>query len=108
LLRSGLLLSGGMDSIAIAYWLRPDVALTIDYGQVPAIAEMQASAAVCKELGIQHHPISIDCRCLGSGDLASAKPLSIAPVPEWWPYRNQLLITIGASRALALGIQKVL
>ena len=29
----GLLLSGGMDSISIAWWKRPDVAISVDYGQ---------------------------------------------------------------------------
>jgi len=33
-----ILLSGGLDSIALAYWLRPQIAVTIDYGQRPARA----------------------------------------------------------------------
>ena len=38
-MNTALLLSGGMDSIALAYWKRPDIALTIDYGQAAADAE---------------------------------------------------------------------
>ena len=33
-----LLLSGGMDSIALAFWKRPEIAITIDYGQRAAEA----------------------------------------------------------------------
>lgn len=43
---TALLLSGGMDSVSIAWWLRPDVALTIDYGQKPAEAEIDAAGQV--------------------------------------------------------------
>ena len=31
-----------------------------------------------------------------------------APVPEWWPYRNQLLVTLAAPVALKLGVQEIL
>ena len=37
-----MLLSGGMDSIAVAYWRRPSLAITIDYGQVPAAGELRS------------------------------------------------------------------
>jgi 7-cyano-7-deazaguanine synthase len=95
-----LLLSGGMDSIALAWSLHPECALTIDYGQLPANAELRSAKAVCAALNLQHHIVRIDCRSIGSGDLAGIAPLSVAPMSEWWPFRNQLLITIGASVAL--------
>lgn len=41
--KTAILLSGGMDSIALAYWKRPEIAITIDYGQKPAAAEVVAS-----------------------------------------------------------------
>ena len=59
-MKTALLLSGGMDSLAIAWWKRPDVAITIDYGQKAAEAEKRASSAVCQELGIEHHILTID------------------------------------------------
>jgi 7-cyano-7-deazaguanine synthase len=96
-----LLLSGGMDSIALAYWNRPACTLTIDYGQRSAGGEIRAARAVTTHLGLPHEVVSIDARGLGSGDLADTAPLAIAPVPEWWPFRNQLLITIAATRALS-------
>lgn len=107
-LKTGLLLSGGVDSIGLAYWQRPDIALTIDYGQLPAAGEVQAAAAVCSALGIQHHILQIDCRAIGSGDLAGRPQIQAAPVAEWWPFRNQLLVTLGAAFLLPLGVTKLL
>ncbi|WP_407258258.1 7-cyano-7-deazaguanine synthase [Klebsiella quasipneumoniae] len=51
-------------------WKRPDIALTLDYGQQAANAEIKAATATCEALGIEHHIIRIDCRSLGSGDMA--------------------------------------
>ncbi|EOE6681447.1 hypothetical protein ACNZ7R_01700 [Enterobacter hormaechei] len=39
-----------MDSIAIAWWKRPDIALTLDYGQQAANAEIKAATATCEAL----------------------------------------------------------
>jgi 7-cyano-7-deazaguanine synthase len=105
---AGLLLSGGLDSTALANWLRPEIALTIDYGQLPARGEIRAARRIAQELGVDHEVITIDCRQLGSGDLAGSVPNRIAPVPEWWPFRNQLLLTIAAMRAISLGIDQLL
>ena len=107
-MNTAILLSGGMDSIALAYWKRPELAITIDYGQASAAGEIRASQQICQELGIVHDVISVDCHKLGSGDLAQSSPLSIAPVPEWWPFRNQLLITLASMRAVTLGIKDLL
>lgn len=38
-----LLLSGGMDSISVAFWKRPEIAISIDYGQRAAEAEITAA-----------------------------------------------------------------
>ncbi|MBA4175324.1 MAG: 7-cyano-7-deazaguanine synthase [Leptothrix sp. (in: Bacteria)] len=103
-MKTGLLLSGGMDSLCIAWWKRPDVAITIDYGQLPAAAEIAASSAICQQLGIEHHILRIDCRSLGSGDMAGAEASVHAPAADWWPYRNQLLITLAAMKSIALGV----
>ncbi|MRV70628.1 7-cyano-7-deazaguanine synthase [Duganella sp. FT92W] len=106
-MKSALLLSGGMDSLALAYWKKPDVALTVDYGQLAAEAEIAASTQVCKELGIAHHILRIDCRTLGSGDMAGTKEDNLAPASDWWPYRNQLLLTLVAMKAVALGVTQL-
>ncbi len=100
LTRRALLLSGGMDSTALAWGLRPDIGITIDYGQLAALGEIRASAAVCAALGIEHRVITVDCRSLGSGDMAGTNSLAFAPVSEWWPFRNQLIITLAAAAAI--------
>lgn len=102
-----LLLSGGMDSIALAWALRPNLCLTIDYGQLAAPGEMRAAEAVCTELGLRHRMLRMDCSALGSGDMAGTPPSSVAPVPEWWPFRNQLLITMGAALAVKEGLDTI-
>ena len=107
-MKTALLLSGGMDSLALAWWKRPSVTFTVDYGQKAANAEANAAEAVCAYLGIEHHVISIDCSPLGSGDMALAAPDRVAPSSDWWPYRNQLLITLVAMKAITLGVNKLL
>lgn len=97
-----LLLSGGMDSVAIAWWKRPELAITVDYGQRPAEAEIQAARTISDLLGIRHEVIRVDCSSLGSGDLAGRAPDPAAPVSEWWPFRNQLVLTLAGMLAVRL------
>lgn len=106
-MKTALLLSGGMDSLSLAWWKRPDIAITLDYGQLAAAAEIAASTAICKRLDIEHHIVSIDCRSLGSGDMAGAGADSHAPASDWWPYRNQMLITLAAMKAISLGVKRL-
>jgi len=103
-----LLLSGGMDSTALAWQTRPDLAITIDYGQIAAPGEILAATAVCESMGLRHRVVAINCRELGSGDMAGTVPACVAPVPEWWPFRNQLIITLAATVALSEGMKCLL
>ncbi|HET8899626.1 MAG TPA: 7-cyano-7-deazaguanine synthase [Rhodanobacteraceae bacterium] len=105
---SALLLSGGMDSISLAWWKRPRFAFTVDYGQLAAEAEIAASTAIARQLDLQHHVLTINARALGSGDMAGASPDALAPESDWWPYRNQLLITAVAMKAVARGATELL
>lgn len=104
---NALILSGGMDSTSIAWWLRPRVAITIDYGQKAAKAEIEASTQLCKMLGIEHHILYVDCKKPGSGDMAGTTSNEHSPATDWWPYRNQLLITLAAMKAITLDIKKL-
>ncbi len=104
----GLLLSGGMDSTSIAWWKRPDVAISVDYGQCAAAAELEAAGAVCRATGIRHEIIRVECSSLGSGDMAGLPPVAAAPVPEWWPFRNQLVLTLAGIAAVRLGISNLM
>lgn len=106
--KSAILLSGGLDSIAVAYWKKPEIAITIDYGQLPAKSEIHAATQVANRLGIDHYIISANCSKLGSGDLSNNNSLHIAPVSEWWPYRNQLLITLACMKGVSLGVKRLL
>jgi len=100
MVESVLLLSGGIDSTALAYSLEPDLAITVDYGQICADAEVQAATKIADELDLEHHIIEVDCRELGTGSLAGEEQLDSASTPEWWPFRNQLIITMAATEAL--------
>lgn len=107
-MNKAILLSGGMDSISLAYWKKPSIAITIDYGQSPAETEIRSSRIVADTLGIEHHVIKVDCRELGSGDLINKKPLAISPSTEWWPYRNQLLVTLALMRCIKLDVDEIM
>lgn len=97
-----------MDSVALAYWLRPPFAITIDYGQLAAAAEIQAARAVSEELDIIHHLVTVDTIALGSGDMAGKASDSLAPATDWWPFRNQLLATLAAMKVVPLGVTKLI
>lgn len=107
-MKTAILLSGGMDSIALAFWKRPEIAITIDYGQTPASAEIQASRTISSLLNIEHHVIHIDCRSLGSGDLINEEPVNDSPSSEWWPFRNQLLVTLAGMKAISLNVRELM
>jgi len=105
--KTALMMSGGMDSTALAFWKKPDLAITIDYGQKAAEAEIAASSAVCNALNIAHQILNIDCSSLGSGDMSSTKALEIAPKSDWWPFRNQMLITLGGMFAIQHKVDQI-
>jgi 7-cyano-7-deazaguanine synthase len=109
-----ILLSGGIDSTSLCYWLRPELAITIVYGQRAAHAEVSASAEICRVMGIAHEIVRVDCSEVGAGSMSPGatqiKGLSdgALPMPEWWPFRNQLLITLGSARAVARGASELI
>jgi 7-cyano-7-deazaguanine synthase len=45
---------------------------------------------------------------LGSGDLAGKPPHANAPASDWWPFRNQFLLTVAAMHAVDLGVNRLL
>ncbi len=62
-----LLFSGGIDSTALAAWLRPNVLVTVDYGQRVADAEVRAATEIATRLGLRHELIRVDAGALGVG-----------------------------------------
>jgi 7-cyano-7-deazaguanine synthase len=96
-----LLLSGGLDSAALAAWHRPEFGLFIDYGQRPRKAEARAAGAVAEELGIRLATVKLGLSELGGGLLHGDSAAADAwPSPEWWPYRNQFLVSAAAAWAI--------
>lgn len=102
-----LLFSGGIDSTALAAWLQPDVLVTVDYGQRVAVAERRAAAEIARRLALRHEIIGVDASRLGVGHLAGRAPSALAAAPEWWPYRNQLLVTVAAMRLVGEGLSEI-
>jgi 7-cyano-7-deazaguanine synthase len=107
-MKRGLLLSGGMDSIALSWLVRPEIAYTVDYGQAAAQGELRAAIQAAHELAIEHRLIVADCSALGSGDMAGRAYSPHAPIPEWWPFRNQLLATLVGMHAINDGVDELL
>lgn len=107
-MKVGLLLSGGVESTALAYWKRPNVAYTIDYGQTSAAAEVEAARWVSKRIKCRHEVIKVDASKLGTGPLARRKASPLSAHEEWWPFRNQLLLTLAGMRAVQEGIGAIM
>ena len=103
-----LLMSGGLDSAALAHWLRPDICVTIDYGQISAKGEMAASAALCTAMKLAHRCITIDLSSIGSGSMADRPVVAGGAAPEFWPYRNQMLITLAAMMLMPEGVTEIM
>ena len=103
-----LLFSGGVESTCLAYTLRPDLLLTVDYGQISALGEIRSSSYLAKKFGLAHAVLTINARDLGVGELAGQKPLDTLSPPETWPFRNQLLITVAAMRYVREGYDEII
>jgi 7-cyano-7-deazaguanine synthase len=106
-MKRAVLLSGGVDSICLAYGIKPEIAYTIDYGQTVADREIYVSEFICGELKIEHKVIKVDCKHLGSGSLANSKSSTISPSEEWWPFRNQLLITLASMQSVKDSVNEI-
>ena len=95
-----LLLSGGLDSAALAAWVRPAMTVFVRYGQKPQVAEENAARAVAAHLSLPLEVVDLPLGDVGGGLMHDDVPLPDAPSPEWWPFRNQFLATVGAAVAI--------
>lgn len=109
-----ILLSGGMDSAVLLWWLRRQKlavhALSVDYGQRHRI-ELEAAAQLARAAGVaSHHSVRVDLQGLGNSTLTDTdRSLPAAPDEEPQstvvPFRNMLLVTLAAARAEVLDIR---
>jgi 7-cyano-7-deazaguanine synthase len=106
--RKAVLLSGGLDSAALAFWQRPVVAYTIDYGQSAAVAEIAAAALVAGRVGCEHIVLSVNARQLGCGAMVGTPQTNVSSHEEWWPFRNQLLLTLAGMHAVQNSINTLM
>lgn len=106
-----LLLSGGLDSSAVAAFANPEHCLCVNYGQIAAEAEERAARAVAAELNLPVDSITVDASAVGAGLMTPVeghRDSGVEPSPEWWPFRNQLLVTLCAAWAVTRGFTTVL
>lgn len=59
--------------MALAYMLRPEYAITIDYGHCAAEAEVKSASMFCSEVNLTHEVIRIDCSEIGLGIMMRAE-----------------------------------
>ncbi|PWU21243.1 MAG: 7-cyano-7-deazaguanine synthase QueC [Bdellovibrio sp.] len=125
--KSVVLLSGGLDSTVNLYDARVStqvvLALTFDYGQKAAAAELRSAKRICDTLGIPHRILQIPfVREWGTSSLIDEKSqipratevaiddLAISRNTArsvWVPNRNGILMNIAAGFAESLGAQWV-
>lgn len=103
-----LLMSGGLDSAALAWMYRPELCVTINYGQRAAEGELIASAALCSHMGLEHLVLAVDHSSIGSGNMSNQAPVKEAQAPEFWPYRNQCLVTLAAMALASRGLSELM
>lgn len=104
-----LLLSGGLDSTALAAMARPEHCLGIDYGQVAADAEQRAGREVARELDLPFTHLRVPAGAVAAGLMGKDAPSEVTgTAPEWWPFRNQLLITLAAAWGITRGFDEIL
>ncbi|MBM3475619.1 MAG: 7-cyano-7-deazaguanine synthase QueC [Armatimonadetes bacterium] len=119
------LLSGGLDSVvATTVAAREgsvELALTFDYGQRAASAEIAAAQAVCRELGLAHRVIElpwlaeVTTTALVNRNCALPEPDALDDPGEtqasaaavWVPNRNGVFINTAAAFAESLGCEAI-
>ena len=111
--KSVLLLSGGMDSTTLLWWMReqgiPEIhTVSIDYGQRHAV-ELESSASLSRLAGADsHRRLEVDLRQIGGNPLTEIdRPVPVAEQERQAltvvPFRNMLFVTVAAAWAETRG-----
>lgn len=74
---------------------RPDQLLFIDYGQIAAAGEARAASAIAQAMALPLTVREAPLSGFGGGTMAGREPVEGA-TPEYWPFRNQMLLTLAA------------
>lgn len=116
--RSIILLSGGLDSLVTLGYSKfntdynIEMALTFDYGQKSAEAEINTSKKICEYYNIEHKVIKLDwLKNITKTALVSEKevPSEIEkPDSVWVPNRNSLFLNIAACFCDSYGYNYIL
>lgn len=69
--------------------------LFVDYGQLPAAGERRAARALAHAMHLPLEERTAPLAAFGAGTLMGGATQLGAP-PEFWPFRNQMLITLAA------------
>lgn len=77
-------------------------------GQRAAEGERAAVRQIAPLVRLPLTEITVDLAPLGAGLLAGDAPSRHAAHPEWWPFRNQLLVTLAGAWALKNDCDRVL
>jgi 7-cyano-7-deazaguanine synthase len=121
------LLSGGLDSVvattAAAREGSVELALTFDYGQRAAPAEVRAARTVCGELSLRHRVVELPWLAdvtatalvdrhvalpeLAADELDDAAKTQASAAAVWVPNRNGVFINVAAAFAESLGCDAV-
>lgn len=104
-----LLFSGGVESTCLAAMTKPDLALTINYGQVCAAGEIRAAKHIASIIGMSHRVVEVSLGHLGAGDMTGIPSEEVeGRVPEHWPFRNQMLLTVAAMTLAGCGLRELI
>ncbi len=78
------------------------MAITVDYGQPPALAEQQAAKAIAELIPMKHEVVTLSPYVRAGETRSHREAMSV-----WWPFRNQLLLTLAAIRTAERGISEI-
>jgi 7-cyano-7-deazaguanine synthase len=59
-------------------------------------------------MSLDHRMIEVDLSALGSGTMGDRATVPGAAAPEFWPYRNQMLVTLAGMLLLPEGVTEIM